>query len=48
MTGFNSYDTIENSPSSLLEIQQLGRSGLNYVVQYMLRSVERSTEVRGT
>ncbi|KAF5549961.1 serine threonine kinase [Fusarium napiforme] len=47
MSGFTSYDTIENPSSSLLEIQQLGRSGLEQVVQYMLRSVERSTEGTG-
>ncbi|KAF5593784.1 uncharacterized protein FSUBG_9692 [Fusarium subglutinans] len=46
-TGFDSYDTIENPRSNLLEIQQLGRSGLEHGVQYMLRSVEKSTEDTG-
>ncbi|KAF4498673.1 hypothetical protein FAGAP_5151 [Fusarium agapanthi] len=46
MTGFDSYDTIDNPRSNLLEIQQLGRSGLEHAVQY-IRSVERSTEGTG-
>ncbi|EXA31934.1 hypothetical protein FOVG_16812 [Fusarium oxysporum f. sp. pisi HDV247] len=44
MTGFNSYDTLEPSTSNALEIRQLGRSGSEHVVQYMLRSVEKLTD----
>ncbi|KAG9508294.1 hypothetical protein J7337_001858 [Fusarium musae] len=47
MTGFDSYDTLENHQSSVLEIPQLGRSGLEHGIQYMLRSVEKIPDGTG-
>ncbi|KAJ3526326.1 hypothetical protein NM208_g11245 [Fusarium decemcellulare] len=44
MTGFHSDDTLSTFNDSLLEIPKLGRSGLEHRMQYLLRSVEPSTD----
>ncbi|KAJ9425963.1 hypothetical protein QL093DRAFT_2256044 [Fusarium oxysporum] len=43
MTGFECSDTLDVPRSSIIEIPRLGRSGREHVVQYLLRSVEKST-----
>ncbi|CCT63240.1 uncharacterized protein FFUJ_00134 [Fusarium fujikuroi IMI 58289] len=40
MTGFNGSDTLDSPKSDIVEIPKLGRSGLEHVMQYLLRSVE--------
>ncbi|KAF4498672.1 serine threonine kinase [Fusarium agapanthi] len=40
MTGFNGSDTLDSPKGEIVEIPKLGRSGLEHVVQYLLRSVE--------
>lgn len=44
MTGFNSYDTLDAPEDKITKIPELGRSGREHAVQYLLRSVERSTK----
>ncbi|KAG5759533.1 hypothetical protein H9Q72_012348 [Fusarium xylarioides] len=44
MTGFDGSDTLDSPKSEILEIPKLGRSGREHIVQYLLRSVEKSTE----
>ncbi|KAH7191745.1 uncharacterized protein B0J16DRAFT_360676 [Fusarium flagelliforme] len=43
MTGFFGYDSLDTPKSRRLEIPKLGRSGCDHTTQYLLRSVERST-----
>ncbi|KAF4340251.1 serine threonine kinase [Fusarium beomiforme] len=47
MTGFNGHDTLDVPESDILGIPRLGRSGREHTVQYLLRSVEKSTGPRG-
>ncbi|KAK2136072.1 hypothetical protein NOF04DRAFT_1363621 [Fusarium oxysporum II5] len=44
MTGFDGFDTLDSPKSEILEIPKLGRSGREHIVQYLLGSVEKSTE----
>ncbi|KAF9770536.1 hypothetical protein IL306_011899 [Fusarium sp. DS 682] len=41
------YDTLDAPESEILEIPRLGRSGREHTVQYLLRSVEKSTGPKG-
>lgn len=41
MTGFNGFDTLDESGESILQIPRLGRSGCEHSTQYLLRSVEK-------
>ncbi|VTT72320.1 unnamed protein product [Fusarium fujikuroi] len=43
MTGFNSYDTLDAPEDKITKIPELGRSGREHTVQYLLRSIEEST-----
>ncbi|KAG6993553.1 hypothetical protein FocnCong_v017747 [Fusarium oxysporum f. sp. conglutinans] len=45
-TGFDSFDTLDAPKLSTIEIPRLGRSGRDHVVQYLLRSIEKSTGPR--
>ncbi|KAL9574010.1 hypothetical protein ACKAV7_001786 [Fusarium commune] len=47
MTGFEGRDTLDSPKHSILEISKLGRSGREHTVQYLLRSVEKSTGPMG-
>lgn len=47
MTGFNSYDTLDAPEDKIARIPELGRSGWEHTVQYLLRSVEESTDDGG-
>ncbi|KAF5561837.1 serine threonine kinase [Fusarium phyllophilum] len=47
MTGFNSYDTLDAPEDKITKIPELGRSGREHTVQYLLRSVEESTDDGG-
>ncbi|KAM0209506.1 hypothetical protein ACHAPQ_011929 [Fusarium lateritium] len=40
MTGFEAFDTLEESKDSVFRIPRLGRSGFEHSMQYLLRSVE--------
>ncbi|KAF4999922.1 hypothetical protein FGRMN_2160 [Fusarium graminum] len=42
-TGFDGFDTLDAPRRSTVEIPRLGRSGRDHVVQYLVRSVEKST-----
>ncbi|KAG4264824.1 hypothetical protein FPRO03_00108 [Fusarium proliferatum] len=44
MTGFNSHDTLDAPEDKITKIPELGRSGREHAVQYLLRSVEKSTK----
>ncbi|KAF5964030.1 hypothetical protein FBULB1_13036 [Fusarium bulbicola] len=47
MTGFNSYDTLDAPEDKITKIPELGRSGREHTVQYLLRSIEESTDDGG-
>lgn len=43
MTGFVGYDSLDTPKSKRVEIPELGRSGCDHTMQYLLRAVERSS-----
>ncbi|KAF5983769.1 serine threonine kinase [Fusarium coicis] len=44
---FNSYDTLDAPEHKITKIPELGRSGREHTVQYLLRSIEESTDEGG-
>ncbi|RSL87372.1 hypothetical protein CDV31_016259 [Fusarium ambrosium] len=48
MTGFSCHDSLDVADERLLEIPKLGRSGREFCVQYLLRSLERGSGLDNT
>ncbi|KAL2673948.1 hypothetical protein Neosp_012394 [[Neocosmospora] mangrovei] len=48
MTGLNCNDTLDVAADRLLDIPKLGRSGCEFRMQYLLRSLERGSQLGNT